>query len=409
MKKGLLIIFILCLLMPQAYATEYDRLTVNTSYKTTVIEDGLCYYDGQSYLPLVSVSESLGAVVFENVSAGGYYIISRDGDVITHSVNDSFYLMNGTIRYNSCPSIYTDLHGMLVPIEMIEGMFFTVVSYDRSGAYINREMYTNYYSEIVSRLMKACLRDNFYPENFVRYYSYSCKNPQLDAGTVINNVNIGLDKKYFDDAVVVSTPDTREVLVNKLSRLPENYSAKNLSVVDRLYVKGSGRIHQLDTEAYYKYVDMYDAAVKDGLQLKIVSSYRTEAYQRNLYNSYLRNYGFAYAEQYSAHPGYSEHQTGLAVDINSLYTTFENSREYAWLKAHAHEFGYIERYQKGKEYITGYSYEPWHYRYVGIDAAKIIHEQGITYEEYFASYIYSSDYSLDKDRAWANVLQHFHK
>ncbi len=154
---------------------------------------------------------------------------------------------------------------------------------------------------------------------------------------------------------------------------------------------------------------MYDAARKEGLTLRIVSSYRTFAYQDNLFKSYVRNYGNAYAEKYSAHPRYSEHHTGLAIDINSVYTTFENSREYKWLKANAHKFGFIERYKKGQEYITGYSYEPWHYRYVGTDAAQIIFEKDITFEEYYAVYVYDGKYSIDKDRVWANVLQKYHK
>ncbi|MBR3576138.1 MAG: D-alanyl-D-alanine carboxypeptidase family protein, partial [Clostridia bacterium] len=78
-------------------------------------------------------------------------------------------------------------------------------------------------------------------------------------------------------------------------------------------------------------------------------------------------------------------------------------------KQHAHEYGFIGRYKKGRDYITGYAYEPWHYRYVGTEAAKIIHDTNMTYEEYCAVYLYKSEYSLDKDRVWAKVLQVFHK
>ena len=93
------------------------------------------------------------------------------------------------------------------------------------------------------------------------------------------------------------------------------------------------------------------------------------------------------ADRYSARPGYSEHQTGLAVDINTTSTSFEHSRQFKWLQKHAHEYGFILRYPKGKEWITGYAYEPWHYRYVGEDVAKIIYKEGITYEQYHAKYI----------------------
>ena len=90
------------------------------------------------------------------------------------------------------------------------------------------------------------------------------------------------------------------------------------------------------------------------------------------------------ADTYSARAGSSEHQTGLAVDINtaSSRANFQNTKEYKWLINNSYKYGFIERYPKGKTNITGYKYEPWHYRYVGIEAASIIHEKGITFEEY---------------------------
>ena len=89
---------------------------------------------------------------------------------------------------------------------------------------------------------------------------------------------------------------------------------------------------------------------------------------------------------YSARPGHSEHQLGYAVDINTVQEKFKNTKEYAFLKDNAYKYGFIERYKEGKEFITGYGYEPWHYRYVGIDAAKIIYENDLTLEEYLLLY-----------------------
>ncbi len=392
--------------MPQAFAREAKPLTVSTSFKETVIEDGFYNIDGNIYLPLVEVSEALGSVVYKYPEYKNYYIISRDGDVISHSMYYDSYELNGEAVTGQIPSTHDEKYEVLVPLAMIERIYGVTAEQYGSGAIIKKEMTSNYYNKLISGLMQYCIYGDFYPENFKRYYSYYAKNPSMDPGVVINSVNIGLDKKWFDDAKVVSDADSKTVLVNKLNRLPDNFEAKNLEKVDRLYAGGSG--YYLDREAYYNYVDMYDAAAKEGLRLKIVSAYRTESYQRNLYNSYVRRNGKAYAEKYSAHPGYSEHQTGLAVDINSVYTSFEKSKEYAWLKKHAHEYGFIERYQKGKEYITGYSYEPWHYRYVGKQSAEIIHSSNITYEEYCAVYLYKSVYKHDKDRTWVNVISYYH-
>ena len=410
MKKFLIIFFVFTLIFPTAYAYAGTTVTVNTTFKTTVIDDGAISIDGTLYLPLAEISEAMGAVVFENDEENvGYYIILRNGDVIKHSAWTFFYEMNGTVKYNPTISLNDGIHGILVPHTMIEGMFGVMLSYENDVIHISADMISNYYTDIISRILYNCTNNDFYPENFTRYYTYACYNPWLDASDVIKNVNIGLDKKYFDDAVIISDTSSTNMLVNKLNRLPQNFTPENLVPVYSMYTKDSGRKHYLNSEAYTKYVEMYDAAAKEGLYLKIVSSYRTEDYQRGLYNSYLKNNGFAHAEKYSARPGYSEHQTGLAVDINSLYVSFENSKEYKWLKEHAHEYGFIERYQKGKEYITGYAYEPWHYRYVGIDAAKIIHEQNITFEEYYAKYVYKSAYSLNADRTKTNVLEFYHK
>ena len=101
----------------------------------------------------------------------------------------------------------------------------------------------------------------------------------------------------------------------------------------------------------------------------------------------MRTSGKTYADNYSARAGHSEHQTGLAVDINSTKNSFENTNAFKWMQKHAHEYGYILRYPKGKKWITGYEYEPWHYRYVGVQAAEIIHREGSTYEQYYAKYI----------------------
>ena len=395
------------MIIPQVNASEQSTLTIITNYGTTVIDGGLLTDNGQKYLPLTDICEALGSVVCKNNADGSLFIISRDGDIITHTPSTNSVVLNGSEFSASYSSLPDEVHDAFVPADMIEHIFGLTVIYDEPGAFIYRTLYSNYYHNLIGKLLNYCLADDFYPENFIRYYKYYSNNPTMDPGAVICRVNIGLDKKFHDDASLITTPDTSNVLVNKFHRLPDNYTPENLVSVEIPYA--SGRSHMLDFEAYGQYKEMYNAAEKEGVYPKIISSYRTENYQHNLYNSYVRRYGANYAQKYSARPGYSEHQTGLAVDINSLYTSFENSKEYAWLKNNAHKFGFIERYPKNKEFITGYAYEPWHYRYVGVDAATAIHQQNITYEEYHAAYLYNSPYSLDKDRTWENVVLKFYR
>ena len=104
----------------------------------------------------------------------------------------------------------------------------------------------------------------------------------------------------------------------------------------------------------------------------------------------LKEKGENYALKCSAKAGHSEHQTGLSVDVmgsNNDYDQFEKSKEFDWMKNNSYKYGFILRYPKGKEYITGFKYEPWHYRYVGKDIASIIYTEGITLEEYYKKYI----------------------
>ncbi len=121
-----------------------------------------------------------------------------------------------------------------------------------------------------------------------------------------------------------------------------------------------------------------------GLSLSIVSGYRSYVTQRNTYNNYVARDGQAVADTYSARPGHSEHQTGLAIDVNSLLVSFENTPEGQWLKDNCYKYGFILRYPKGKDSITGYMYEPWHFRYVGNSLAEQLYNSGdwITLEEY---------------------------
>ena len=124
-----------------------------------------------------------------------------------------------------------------------------------------------------------------------------------------------------------------------------------------------------------------DAAL-EGYDIFIGSPYRSYQFQEKVYNSMVSGYGKEYADALSARPGHSEHQSGYTIDCNTIDNTFADTPAGQWLAEHAHEYGFIIRYPKGKENITGYAYESWHIRYVGIEHATNMYEQGLTLEEY---------------------------
>lgn len=136
-----------------------------------------------------------------------------------------------------------------------------------------------------------------------------------------------------------------------------------------------------DTQAAFD--AMQAAAAQEGLTLFICSGFRSYDYQNTLYSNYVARDGQAAADTYSARPGHSEHQTGLALDINSTDGSMATSAEGLWLAEHCAEYGFVIRYPKGKEQITGYMYEPWHIRYLGTELAVELTEAGLTVEEYF--------------------------
>lgn len=144
---------------------------------------------------------------------------------------------------------------------------------------------------------------------------------------------------------------------------------------------------EISGEAREAFDAMFAAAQADGHFLDIGSGYRSYDTQESIHNRYLSTYGEEYTKAMSAEPGHSEHQTGLAADLygengHYLEQAFETTPEFEWLDAHAAEYGFILRFQKGKTWATGYIYEPWHYRYVGVELAKILKASGLTVEEY---------------------------
>ena len=191
---------------------------------------------------------------------------------------------------------------------------------------------------------------------------------------------------FYKNIKVIDKPNKIDVLVNKNNKLDKFYRPYDLVKISE---ECSNKDKYLRIEAKVNYEIMCKKAKQEGYRIMVVSSYRSYFYQQELYNYYVKKMGLKKTDKASARPGHSEHQTGLAIDIegsNKDYMKFEKSKEFKWLQNNAYKYGFILRYPKGKEYITGFKYEPWHYRYVGKKIAKIIHNQNITLEEYLKTY-----------------------
>lgn len=193
--------------------------------------------------------------------------------------------------------------------------------------------------------------------------------------------------------IVVNT-DTSTItyLVNREYPLPADFVPEGLTTPDILFPFADTSIDKakMTPEAGAALALLFDAAYEEeGLVLYGVSAYRSYARQYTIYATNLAVYGIAHTNRYSAAPGRSEHQTGLAIDIScrsegyGLEETFADTPEGIWVAANAHRFGFILRYPKGKEHITGYNYEPWHVRYVGTELAQYLYDTGLTLDEFY--------------------------
>ncbi len=242
--------------------------------------------------------------------------------------------------------------------------------------------------DVDENIPKFMKEEYYLKKNLDQYLAYYQENSDKSITDVIATVNVGANKEWYTDYVDADTSKDTLVLANKFHFLGENYEPNDLVEVSNWYAYGDGPL--LRKIAYDEFVGMYNAAKEDGQDIIINSSYRDYQYQLDLYNDYVSWYGQTKTDEMAARPGFSEHQTGLTIDVTTYgenENTFDKTEEFAWLQNHAHEYGFILRYPEGKEHLTGYEYESWHYRYVGVEVATYIHEHNITYDEYYAFFL----------------------
>ncbi len=233
------------------------------------------------------------------------------------------------------------------------------------------------------------LEEKYYIEKYLdQYLAYYKENPDKSTYDIIALVNVHANLDWYEEILEADTSKGNLLLVNKFHKLQETYTPENLTNVSNWYSFGEQKITK---EAYDAFINMYNKALEQDIKLIINSSYRNYESQESTYNDLKKTFGSKRADAQAARPGHSEHETGLAFDIftpgNTGTGNFKDSNAYTWLKEHAHEFGFIERYPESKEYLTGYAFESWHWRYVGVSVATQIVEEQITYDEYYAYYI----------------------
>ena len=247
------------------------------------------------------------------------------------------------------------------------------------------EILNKEYNSIIPSLIKE---KYFLFNNLDEYITYFQKNHSTPLDRIIATINVKSNYDRYEEKIVTATDTSKGnlLLVNKYNYLQADYIPQDIVNIPLTYAFDD---NQTTKEVLSAFKNMWSAAKKEDLTLIVNSSYRDYASQEQVWNSYDLQRGEEYADSIAARAGYSEHQTGLALDITTYganKTTFEETDEFKWLDKNAHKYGFILRYPKDKEDITGYAYESWHYRYVGKEIATKIKKEGITFDEYYAYY-----------------------
>jgi D-alanyl-D-alanine carboxypeptidase len=213
-----------------------------------------------------------------------------------------------------------------------------------------------------------------------RYAAFSRSHPELTEEEVVWMVDCDLDERPFENVKEISNPSDPLVLINKHFRLPSSYVPSDLARVGET---------QMCAPAASALEQLISNAAREEMTIWASSGFRSYETQAALYEANAARDGAPQADRYSARAGFSEHQSGLAIDINGVDDNFVvPDAEREWLTQHAHQYGFIMRYTAENEAITGYMLEPWHLRYIGPTAAMKMHELGIgTYEEYWVKYV----------------------
>lgn len=221
-------------------------------------------------------------------------------------------------------------------------------------------------------------------QNYDRYIAYTDATGEDEKTTVIH-VNLNMDKEIYVDTVLVSD-FSEDMLVNKYRHLSQDYEPDDLVTIPSQYTNGEEmKTSKISLSAL---TQLIEAAKLDDMNIVVNSAYRSYQDQVDIAEFYRKWYGDKYVNNYIARPGHSEHQTGLAFDLGSATeNVFRDSKEYEWMQENAYKYGFIMRFYKKGEVITGFKSEPWHYRYVGKEIAKYIHENNITFEEYYVMFL----------------------
>lgn len=297
--------------------------------------------------------------------------IDKYSKTLDKIINTNYFILDNTkyyidIDYKESNNFFENINKLISIGYSAKEINIINNKLDNIDLILNNEYNKNLYNILNS--------DYFYKDNLERYLKY-------DKDNIVLNVNMNLDYEFYTHDIEVTTKDST-MLVNKYYKLDKTY-IPTLTTLDRAYAVNDKQ--QVTPETKKVFQKMCDDAKKDNIYIYSGSAYRSYSYQNTLFNNRAKMEGLDYANKTAAKAGYSEHQTGLSMDLmnkNYDYISAEDE-EYEWLINNSYKYGFILRFPKDMDNITGYTYEPWHFRYINIEIATYLKENNLTYEEYY--------------------------
>ena len=375
----IIILIILTILLIQHLLLKNDKNIFSSlnNYKEENYNLYVSYYDKNNDLDKEEIVNFINYCSQSNIDCVNSY-----DKLIEYYTLDDFKLEN-LDKYVNFKNKYSTIENSNI-IKLINNELEEYIENSNTDQSLKDENNKDY---IVNFLLNLINEKYYKKDNLERYVNYYSKNNNLTSKEIVTNVNSNLDTPFYENYESTDTSKDTLMIVNKHYKIENNYKPDNLVTV----LSEHGYPNKIRADVYEEFKKMYNAAKNDNISIFIASPYRSYSDQNALYTYYVNTDGKQNADTYSARPGFSEHHTGLAMDLIPEYgldlDTFENSDGFKWMQENAYKYGFILRYPKDKEYITGYIYEPWHYRYVGISAATTIKNEGLTFEEYYEYYI----------------------
>ena len=375
----IIILIILTILLIQHLLFKNDKNIFNSlnNYKEENYNLYVNYYEKNNGLDKEEIVNFINYCSQSNIDCENSY-----DKLIEYYTLDDFKLEN-LDKYVNFKNKYSTIENSNI-IKLINNELEEYIENSNTDQSLKDENNRDY---IVNFLLNLINEKYYKKDNLERYVNYYSKNNNLTSKEIVTNVNSNLDTTFYENYESTDTSKDTLMIVNKHYKIENNYKPDNLVTV----LSEHGYPNKIRADVYEEFKKMYNAAKNDNVSIFIASPYRSYSDQNALYTYYVNTDGKQNADTYSARPGFSEHHTGLAMDLIPEYgldlDTFENSDGFKWMQENAYKYGFILRYPKDKEYITGYIYEPWHYRYVGINAATTIKNEGLTFEEYYEYYV----------------------